>query len=120
MAHIDVPLLIKSWVHSHEEDSEDQAVYRPETFAFPPSRGRGGFDLDPDGTMTQFGPGPTDQTTTQPGRWEVKEDGRLALYSAGSDRPSRVMKITSLSEDKLVLDKRSGAGSHSTGTRGST
>ena len=120
MASIDLTMLVKSWVHSHEEDSEDQVVYRPETFAFPPSRGRGGFDLDPNGTMTQFGPGPTDWTTTQRGRWKIEEDGRLALYSAGSDSPSRVMKITSLSEDKLVLDKRREAGPKSTRAAGST
>ena len=110
MSRIDPTALEQNWVHSHEEDSPDQAVYRPETFAFLPSRGRGGFDLNPDGTMTQFGPGPTDRTVTRPGRWEVGEDGQLALYPDDSDTPSRVMRITSLSPDKLVLEKRPQSG----------
>jgi len=97
--------LARTWVHSHEEDSPGRAVYRPESFAFPPSRGRGGFDLNHDGTMTEFGPGPTDQTATRPGRWEVADDGSLALYPAGAEAPARVMKIASVSPDKLVIDK---------------
>jgi hypothetical protein len=107
MTDIDSSTVAQSWVHSHEEDTADQAVYRPENFAFPPSRGRGGFDLNPDGTMVQFGPGATDRTTTRSGQWEVRDDGRLVLYPEGSDTPSRVMKITSLSADKLVLKKGS-------------
>jgi hypothetical protein len=106
MAAIDPTILARSWVHSHEEDSAEQAVYRPETFSFPPSRGRAGFDLNLDGTMTQFGPGPTDRTATLSGRWEIGEDRRLALYPEGSDTPSHVMRITSASPDKLVLEKR--------------
>lgn len=105
MTRIDTTVLVQSWVHSYEEDSADQAVYRPENFTFPTSRGRGGFDLKLDGTAIQFGPGPTDQTATLPGRWEVGEDGWLTLYLGGSDTPSRMMKITSLSPDKLILKK---------------
>jgi hypothetical protein len=55
--------------------------------------------------MAEFGPGPTDQTAERSGSWEMQEDGRLALYTVGSDTPSRVMKIASLSADKLVLQK---------------
>jgi hypothetical protein len=104
---IDPSAVAQSWVHSHEEDTAEQAVYRPDSFAFPPSRGRGGFDLNPDGTMIQFGPGPTDRTSTHAGQWEVRDDGRLVLYQEGSGTPSRVMKIASLTADKLVLKKGS-------------
>jgi hypothetical protein len=43
--------LHKRWLHSYEEDTETEAVYRPESYAFPPSRGpRPGFELRPDGS----------------------------------------------------------------------
>ncbi len=105
MARIDPNVLAQTWVHSHEEDNPEQAVYRLETFTFPPSRGRGGFELSRDGTMTEFGPGPTDRTTTRHGRWEVGEGGLLTLRPEGSDRPARVMRIAHLSSNKLVLEK---------------
>jgi len=105
MSFTDTNALAQTWIHSHEEDHGDQMVYRPRKFAFRPSRGRGGFELRPDGTMAEFGPGPTDQTVERPGSWEMQEDGCLALYTVGSRTPSRVMKIASLSPDKLVLQK---------------
>ena len=105
MSSIDASALAQTWIHSHEEDHGDQMVYRPRKFVFRPSRGRRGFELRSDGTMAEFGPGPTDQTAERSGSWEMQEDGRLALYTVGSDTPSRVMKIASLSADKLVLQK---------------
>jgi hypothetical protein len=107
MAEVDPRLLAGGWVHSHEEDTPGHAVYRPDGYAFPPSRGRGGFDLSADGTMVQLGPGPTDRTELRPGRWELEEGGALALYPEGSDTPQRVGTVADLSADKLVLRKDS-------------
>jgi hypothetical protein len=106
MSTIHRDTLAQSWVHSHEEDTANQAIYRLESFAFPPSRGRRGFELKPDGTMIEFGPGPADRTASRSGRWEVGDDGQLIFYPADSNTPSRVTRIISLSEDKLVLEKR--------------
>ena len=105
MGESDPILLAQSWVHSHEEDKSNDVVYRPESFAFPPSRGRGGFDLKPDGTLIQFGPGSTDKTATRSGRWELSDDGKLLLYVGDSGTPSVVMRIKSLSHDKLVVER---------------
>lgn len=102
---IDKTSLTGSWVHSHEEDSGDQKVYRPEMYKFPPSRGRSGFQLNPDGTMLEYGPDATDKTASRPGRWEIRPDQSLALFPAGSAAPSRVMKVAALSSTKLVVDK---------------
>jgi hypothetical protein len=107
LSRIDPTVLAQIWVHSHEEDKPGQAVYRLETFAFPPSRGRGGFELSRDGTMTEFGPGPTDRTIARRGRWEVGEGGVLTLRPEGSDKQARVMRIAHLSPNKLVLEKMS-------------
>jgi hypothetical protein len=105
MSQINREAVAGSWVHSHEEDAPGQAVYRPSTFAFPPSRGRGGFDLNPDGSATEFGPGAADQTAARAVRWEVGADGQLKIYAPGSHAPSRVLKIASAGPDKLVVHK---------------
>jgi len=105
MAQLKHPELVQIWVHSHEEDNPDQAVYRREGFAFPPARGRRGFHLKPDGTMTEFGPGPTDRTASRQGRWEIGNDQRLAFYPDDSNTPARLMKVASLTPEKLVLER---------------
>lgn len=113
MPQIDQTVLAKNWVHAHEEDSAERIVYRPETFDLPPSRGRGGIQLNPDGTLVRFGPGPTDKTATNDGRWEIKEGDRLALYPSNSDKPLSVMKIEFLAPDRLVLQRKPGSESDS-------
>ena len=52
--------LYQHWVHSYEEDTESEMVYRPAAFAFPPSRGRTGFEFSPGGACTVIGIAPTD------------------------------------------------------------
>ena len=105
MPPIDPAHLAGQWVHSHEEDRPGQTVYRPASYPFPPSRGRGGFDLNPDGTLALFGPGPTDQTVEKPGRWTLTPGDKLTLYPHGSDQPERVLAIASLASDKLVTTR---------------
>ncbi len=46
-------ILTRHWVHSHEEDTATQTVFRPATYDFPLSRGRRSFELRPDGTVLE-------------------------------------------------------------------
>ena len=64
--------LAKAWLHSHEEDTATTTVYRPATFPLRPSRGRKGFHLRPDGTLTVRQPGAADQTETADGTWKLE------------------------------------------------
>ena len=50
--------VVGHWVHSHEEDTDAEMVYRPASYAFPPSRGRTSFDLRADGSYVERSPGP--------------------------------------------------------------
>ena len=102
---VDKAALTGTWVHSHEEDSAKQQVYRPDTFKFPPSRGRSGFDLHADGTMSEYGPDASDRTSSRPGRWEILPDQRVAMFAAGAAAPTRVLNIATVSADKLVVAK---------------
>ncbi len=67
-------LLCQRWIHSHEEDTATEMVFRPATFPFPRSRGRISFDLRRDGTLIGRGIGPTDRRTQETGRWRLTED----------------------------------------------
>ena len=56
---IDPEQLQGRWVHSHEEDTEDEIVYRAESsgYDFPRSRGREALELHPDGSYSGVGAG---------------------------------------------------------------
>jgi hypothetical protein len=84
-------------MHSHEEDTDDEVVFRPASYRFPPARGRTGFDLKEDGSLVQHGIGPTDRQTQAAGRWKL--DGTTLKLGA------RAMTIVSLERNRLVLRK---------------
>ena len=101
---IDVSHLAQAWLHSHEEDTATTTVYRPAKYPFPPSRGRKGFHLQPDGTLTARKPGPTDQTVTSAGTWKL-EGEQLELSPQGSG--AQTLCIESVEPDRLVVQKTS-------------
>jgi hypothetical protein len=93
----------RRWVHSHEEDTDREMVFRPAAFEFPPSRGRTSFELKPDGALLEGGIGPTDRPVETQGTWEL-EDDRLLLRRDPSETP-RVMRIASVEDERLVVEK---------------
>ena len=100
---INSSLLAKAWVHSYEEDTPTTSVYRPAGFAFPPSRGRTGFQLQPDGLLSTHKPGPTDQTVTADGKWQLADD-QLSLHPTGGT--AQVLCVESVEPDRLVVLKK--------------
>ena len=97
-------LLYRHWVHSHEEDTDTETVYRPATWPFPPSRGRTGFDLKPDNRCAGFGIAPADGIEEFPATWELDDDDRLTIYD-DRQRPVHVMQLISVDDDRLVVRK---------------
>jgi hypothetical protein len=93
--------LQRRWVHSHEEDTEEEMVFRPATHPFPPSRGRASFDLRPGGHYLERSPGPVDVPEESEGRWSLEGD-RL-LLRPGGEEPERVLEVTSAAADRLVV-----------------
>lgn len=94
-----------SWVHSHEEDTETEKVFRPADYNFPPARGRTGFHLEPSGSLVEIGPAPDDRIQSQKGTWEVTQDGDLIIRPESPKRTSQLLKIVSAEKDKLVVKK---------------
>ena len=94
--------LIGSWMHSHEESEGGRLVYRPSDYAFPPARGRDGFELRSDGAIERFGPGPDDRQQTQHGKWTLSGE-QLRLDVAGG-RSERYV-VDEADDARLVLQR---------------
>jgi|SRR5215212_5653385 len=98
--------LYQHWMHSHEEDTDTEMMFRPAGFDFPLSRGRYSFELRPDGNLTITEIGPTDRPQETQGVWKVEGDDRIAFYLDDSpSEPSRVLQVISVDKDRMVLRK---------------
>lgn len=58
-----------TWIRSFEDDKNGTQAYRPETYQFPPARGREGWRFEEDGTLTKQTIAPTDGYVAQRGKW---------------------------------------------------
>jgi len=101
---VTVDRLHKRWLHSHEEDSAGQAVFRPASYAFPRSRGRDGFELRPDQSLVDIGIAPGDGPQHASGTWALNGQ-RLQFFSPSSRTPARELEIVSADDDRLVVKK---------------
>ncbi len=95
----------KTWLHSYEEDQGDTIVYRPNTYDFPPSRGRTGFALEPGGIIKRYEIAPTDGLQEHLGSWQHKEKNLLQVQMQDDTLlpQSYVLEIISLENDVLVV-----------------
>ena len=96
-------LLDQRWVHSHEEDTKTEMIFRPASYRFPRARGRRSFRLQADGGLVEGGPSPTDRPEESAGTWRLTKDGALAFYRGSESAPHRVLRIVSISKDRLVV-----------------
>lgn len=99
--------LAGTWVHSHEEDTDAEMVFRKAEsgYAFPPARGRTRFELRADGSYVESAPGPTDRPEDHPGRWLLEEGRRLVLATPNPDEEDRVLTVTAADEEVLRVRK---------------
>ena len=104
-------LIGKTWLHSYEEDEGDIMVYRPNTFDFPPSRGRTGFALESGGVLKQYEIAPTDGLEEHLGKWTLEGNDKIRVEIKGNGIPAQdyTIKVLSLKEDVLKI-KRTDAG----------
>ncbi|GAB2591947.1 hypothetical protein Aab01nite_38300 [Paractinoplanes abujensis] len=93
------PELFRRWYRSFEEDTDDQAVYRPGDFPFPPSRApRPSLEFRPGGGYLEYAAGPADRAVASRGSWEATGgDGVRVRAGAGV----RVLRI--VAHDAQVL-----------------
>jgi len=100
---INEDLLSGEWIHSSEEDTDDETVFRPSSYDFPLKRGpRETFQLDKDGTLKKGLPTASDSLDVSDGSWKL-ENEKIAFYS--NARLIQKQSIVSVDKDKLVLKK---------------
>ena len=95
----EIGLLLKRWLHSHEEDDGERLVFRPAQYSFPRSRGaRQAMMLGEDGQAEVELAGPADASTST-GRWGL-EGRNLRIVT-----PDFLgeYELDSLDEEVLVL-----------------
>jgi len=105
MANLDKDALHQTWMHSREEDTDTETVFRPADYAFPRARGRTGFELKNSGKLVEIGIAPTDAQQQTEGKWSLEVDNKLAFYSGSGSEPSRVLQVISADKDRLVVKK---------------
>lgn len=69
------PHFVGRWVRSYEEAVQGAAVYRPESYPFPPARGRAAIEIHADGRFVDARIGPIEGSPPTLGRW-TSVDGR--------------------------------------------
>ncbi len=97
--------LCQSWVHSHEEDSDAEIVFRPADYDFPLSRGRRSFELKPDGSLVQGRIGPADRSREEQGTWELDADNDLILRPRAQAEPGEKLRLAAVRKNKLTVKK---------------
>ena len=95
-----------TWLASQEENRGDTLVYRPNTYKFPPARGRTGFALEPFGRFEQFDIAPTDGLKGREGTWTADGNSRLRVHLADGQSPDYTLEIISLDKKVLKLRQR--------------
>ena len=102
---VNVEALYGQWVHSSEEDTQEETVFRPPSYAFPPSRGRAAFELGPDNSYLGAGIGPTDINDVRKGRWELENSDDLRILIELENQHD-VLTVTSFDKDRLTIRRK--------------
>lgn len=97
--------LLRGWLHSHEEDSQETVVYRPDDYPFPPSRGRVGFEFLAGGYLIYQAIAPADGPELMHGRWEQTSPGIIEIEIDEPEQPVKreTLEIVSCSEELLEI-----------------
>jgi len=94
----------RRWLHSHEEDTATEMIFRPTGYSFPPSRGRTGFELRPDGSALAIGIAPTDGPQEGEAEWSLASEHEIRIQ-VPKTQESRTLDLQSVTPDRLVLRK---------------
>lgn len=100
---LDVTTMQRTWLHAHEEDHGDTLVFRPNTYAFRPSRGRTGFQINAGGELTQYDIAPTDGLDAHKGKWRVEGNTFYATFPEknSAEYSLRIVKLTAERMDAI-------------------
>jgi hypothetical protein len=95
--------ILRHWIHSHEEDTKDVAVYRPVDYNFPPSRGRVGFEFMEDGNLIYYGIGYADGSNQSSGHWVAEGQNRIRINVENERMQPFELEVVSCDEEALKV-----------------
>ncbi|WP_225986548.1 hypothetical protein [Rufibacter sp. LB8] len=96
----------RTWLHSYEEDSADVRTYRPNSFDFPPSRGRTGFIVKKEGDFIRLAIAPTDGLEEQPGTWQATGKKQLQVKFNSPKHGTEELELISVSPEVLKVRRK--------------
>lgn len=97
--------LCKNWIHSFEEDTETEKVFRTEDFDFPMSRQpREHILINSDGKITLADTFESDKPEGKSSRWDFEDENILKLYDE-KDKQVNEFEILALGKGLLKLKK---------------
>jgi hypothetical protein len=96
--------LCRKWIHSNEEDTEEESVYRPENFNFPPSRYRNQFEICDNGEIIQYVVAQGAMTTKTSSKFKIVEDGIIKIIAEDLKLPQ--ITITTYDDNILKVKKK--------------
>lgn len=99
-------LVGKTWLHSHENDRGDTIVYRPNSYDFPPSRGRTGFMLEANGTVHQYDIAPTDGLEEKAGKWSMRNGNLVEVTFPDKSSTDYEVEILSVTPELLKVKRK--------------
>jgi hypothetical protein len=101
---IDRQALYGRWMHSREEDTAAERVFRPADYEFPRTRAvRDAIGLEPDGRLVLGTPAPDDSQVETDGTWRL--EGDCLTLSPGQGAPTERWTVLSADKDRLVVRK---------------
>ncbi len=102
------PALYQKWVHSYEDEKGDGIeTYRPESYSFPPSRGRKAVKFQNGGLMVRFDIAPGDGQRLVMGKWErTKLGNTLKITVEGSENSVYFLEVISVGKDLLKVKRK--------------
>jgi len=97
--------LIGTWLHSHEEDTSTERIYRRLDYPFPRSRGRAGYEFRANGSCTYLGIAAIDGTEKQPCTWQLNAGARTEIILTFPGARRDVLTVVTLESDRLVIKR---------------
>src|SRR5690349_1426914 len=97
--------VIGTWMHSHEEDTATETVYRPVSYQFPPARGRRGYEFREDHTCHAIGIAARDGSMRTACTWKATSAAKPEIVLTYGDGREERLPLVSVSADRLVLRK---------------
>ncbi|WP_338768214.1 hypothetical protein WAF17_07350 [Bernardetia sp. ABR2-2B] len=92
-----------TWIRSFEDDKNGTEAYRPETYEFPPARGREGWKFEEDGTLKKQAIAATDGYVGKEGTWTFSNENNQNIIHISLKDIKSSYEIISVSDSILFV-----------------